>query len=395
MRLPYLILWIILFVNAAVDAYIYFDLKKRLQNRGWSDVQAVSSIIFAIALVVLLVMPVRSTSDTVMQGLMWFIFLYASIYVPKYIYVIFDAISLLPQLWKGERWRWLSRMGTVIVALIFIGLWWGALVTRFSLNTERVTVTDNQLPQEFNGLRIAQISDLHLGTYGKDTTFVSRMVDHVNALHPDIIVFTGDLVNRNSDEAALFIKPLSRLKAPMGVYSILGNHDYGDYQDWLSEHAKKINRAKMLKAHKMMGWNLLNNRSVNIVYRGDTLVLIGVENIGDPPFRVYGSLTKAYPKLDDGKFKVLLTHNPAHWEDSIQNRHGANVALTLSGHTHAMQMKLLGMSPAAFRYKHWGGKYTDRTDHVLYVNEGIVTVGYPARFGSAYPEITLITLKRQ
>lgn len=394
MRLPYPLLWTLIFVNGAVDTYIYLALKKRLHNRAWSDIQAISAIVFAVALLVLIVMPVRTTGEGVMQGLMWFLFVYISVYVPKYLYVVCDLVSLLPLIWKGTRWRWLGRAGAAIGVMIFVGLWWGALVTRFSINTERVTVTDSQLPRAFDGLTIAQISDLHLGTYGNDTAFVSKMVDHVNALHPDLIVFTGDLVNRSSEEAVPFVKPLSRLHAPLGVFSILGNHDYGDYMDWPDAQAKADNMALLKRLQKSMGWHMLNNEHTTFVNGHDSLVLIGVENIGDPPFKVYGSLRKAYPNLGDGRFKVLLTHNPAHWDDSIQNQRGANVALTLSGHTHAMQMRALGLSPAALRYRHWGGMYTDRTDHTLYVNIGMGTVGYPARFGSAYPEVTLITLRK-
>lgn len=181
----------------------------------------------------------------------------------------------------------------------------------------------------------------------------------------------------------------------MGVYSILGNHDYGDYYNWTSPEAKKENMQLLKDLQAGMGWNMLNNASRTFYNDGDSIVLIGVENIGDPPFPVYGDLEKAYPfDLADPAFKILLSHNPAHWTEDIREAPDKIIPLTLSGHTHAMQMSLGRISPAAFRYSTWGGMYGDTGNaHRLYVNIGDGEVAIPARIG-ATPEITLFTLTK-
>lgn len=394
MRLPYIILTIVLLFNIFIDIYVYMAMHTYLRRRIWSRIQAWSAVVFQLMFVAVLVMPVRSGGNTMITWTMWMIFIYISVYLSKILFVIFDILSRLPMLFKRSRWKWMTGVGTAIALLVFVNLWWGALVTRLSLDTQRVTVTDATLPKGLDGFTIAQISDMHLGTYNGDTAFVSRMVDRVNSLHPDIIVFTGDLVNRNSDEADAFVKPLSRLKARYGVYSILGNHDYGDYEDWPDDKARNANLEKLCTLERRMGWNLLRDRSQFIPVKSDTLVLIGVENISRPPFHTYGSLERAYPTLSDNRYKVLLSHDPTHWNESIHNNDTTHVALTLSGHTHAMQARIFGVSPAAWGHERWGGLYDDDKGHKLYVNIGLGTVGYPARIG-ATPEITLITLRRK
>ena len=177
----------------------------------------------------------------------------------------------------------------------------------------------------------------------------------------------------------------------MGVYAILGNHDYGDYFNWPAPQIKQANMQLLYDLYKQTGIRLLRNETVWLRRGADSLALIGVENIGEPPFTTYGSLRRAYPNLSDSIPKVLLSHNPRHWTDSIATDPAANVALTLSGHTHAMQIEIGKWSPSAWRYDTWGGMYTDDAHRQLYVNIGAGTVGMPMRIG-ATPEITVITL---
>ncbi len=250
------------------------------------------------------------------------------------------------------------------------------------------------LPEDFDGYKIVQFSDFHVGTYGSDTAFVSEVVDVMNGLGADAIFFTGDIVNRRTGELTPFVKPLSRLHAPDGVYSILGNHDYGDYCTWESDADKAENLEEMKSLQKEMGWELLNNSTVYLREGADSIALVGVENWGEPPFKAYGDLDKAYPNQSDSVFKILLTHNPMHWVERISGNDTVNIDLALSGHTHAMQMQIGGWSPSKWRYPTWGGLYGDESGaHKLYVNIGLGTVAIPARIG-ATPEITLITLKR-
>lgn len=225
------------------------------------------------------------------------------------------------------------------------------------------------------------------------------MVDTINALSPDLILFTGDIVNRHTSELLPFKQTLSRLKARQGVYSVLGNHDYGDYMDWNFPIDKENNNLQLKNIQKEMGWNMLNNQHTILHQGSDSIVLIGVENWGEPPFSVYGNLKKAYPNLTDSNFKILLTHNPEHWSREVVKI--SNIDLSLSGHTHGMQLIFqIGdwkWSPAMWKYKQWGGLYekenTQQKTSKLYVNIGLGEVALPFRLG-ATPEITLITLKK-
>lgn len=397
MRLPLLLILPVLILDILADWYICRAVWRRCTRgaRFWRPVALWSSVILCAGLIAAIVWPKKSASDTDLTGLMWFLYFYFSIYVPKYLFVIIDLLGKIPQLWHRRRIKGFATAGIAVAVVVFGLMWWGALINRYRIDVREVEFTDPSLPEAFDGMTIAQISDLHVGSYGADTAYVAKVVERVNALHPDMIVFTGDIVNRKTEELRPFVSALSRLHAPMGVYSILGNHDYGDYYAWTSPHAKQANMDSLYSMQARMGWDLLNNESRTFHAGTDSIVLIGVENIGDPPFPVYGDLDIAYPgDTSDPAFKILLSHNPAHWVDDMADSPDKNIALTLSGHTHAMQMELFGLSPASFRYKTWGGMYADSdASHHLYVNIGIGEVGIPARIG-ATPEITLFTLRR-
>lgn len=392
MRLPLIPLLIAIVVNILVDSYIYKALKRRFKSRVPAQIQLWSAVAMFVLILTALFLP-RTASNGALLAVMWMIYIYISVYFAKYVFVIIDLIALIPRLFNRKRLRWLSVVACVAGVGIFAVLFWASLINRFRLDVNEVEIGIEGLPAEFDGYRIAQISDLHVGTYGNDTTFVSTLADRVNALDADLIVFTGDIVNSRAAELVPHAGPLSRLSAPDGVLSILGNHDYGDYASWPDAAAKRENIELLKSLQEKMGWRLLLNETETLRRGQDSIIVIGVENIGDPPFPVYGSLSKAYPQLSDSVVKILLTHNPAHWVDSIASRPGINIPLSLAGHTHAMQIEIFGWSPAKYRYHTWGGLYTDDDNsHKLYVNIGTGTVGLPARVG-ATPEITLFTLK--
>ncbi len=395
MRLLLLPAVLLILVNILIDYYIYRCLRQRFRSHKPSLWQAFTAVLFQLAVIVAILLPRRDGNNAVLLTVMWTLYGYLSIYAGKLLFVLFDIVARIPRLFGKQRLKWLSRVGVVVGIACFLTFWWGALVNRYSLQVKEVDVPVAGLPTAFDGFRIAQISDLHTGTFGSDTAFVSKLVDKVNSLHPDVIVFTGDIVNSRSSELIPHTSPLSRLEAPYGVYSILGNHDYGDYSDWPTPESKKANLEELITLQRGMGWNLLLNETAWLRSGSDSLALIGVENIGDPPFKVYGSLAKAYKTPGDSVTKILLTHNPAHWTDSIAGRSEMRIPLTLSGHTHAMQMEVGGWSPAKWRYATWGGTYCDPdSTHTLYVNIGDGTVGFPARIG-ATPEITVLTLRKK
>ncbi|MCM1483892.1 MAG: metallophosphoesterase [Muribaculaceae bacterium] len=397
MRIPFVLLIIGAVFFLGIDWRIYRIASKRFASKVPARIHLVITGVLYALMLTAICMPRRGGSDGQLLTVMWLLFGVMSVYFSKLVFVLIDVVACIPRIWHGHRWRPVTFAGGVLGILTFLLMWWGALVNRFRVDINEVDVEVAGLPASFDGYRILQFSDLHTGTFGSDTTFVSRLVDTMNALNPDVIVFTGDIVNRRTEEMIPHAEVLSRLDAPDGVYSILGNHDYGDYSDWPSAEAKKDNMELMYRLQRGMGWKLLLNEHDALVRDGDSIMLIGVENVGDPPFATYGSLEKAYPNLSDSNIKVLLSHNPAHWEADIAPTDTANVALTLSGHTHAMQMEAFGVSPAALRYKCWGGMY-DSPGHdgagKLYVNIGVGTVGMPMRIG-ATPELTVITLRRK
>ena len=390
MRLPVIAMLILIVANLLVDTYIYIVLRKRCESRTPALIQLISAIALYIYLVVTVSLPRNSGSDSTLVAVMWLLFGYLTVYTAKYIFVLFDLFSFLPLLFRRKRSRAVSWIAGFLAVTVFLGMWWGALVNRYRIQVREVDIEIPDLPKAFEGYRIVQFSDMHTGTYRNDTSFVSKTVDAINALDPDLIVFTGDIVNRRTDELEPFVTVFSRLEAPDGVYSILGNHDYGDYSSWATPADKEDNMRRMYELQDTMGWNMLNNAHVFLHRDNDSIALIGVENVGDPPFKCYGSLDKAYPTPGDSVAKILLSHNPAHWLDSIAPARDIDIDLTLSGHTHAMQIEVLGLSPAAFRYPAWGGLYGS-SGRQLYVNIGMGTVGIPMRLG-ATPELTVITL---
>lgn len=396
MRVTVILVTVLLLAQLCADIYLFFVAWRRMRRIGWAKFQLYESAFFLIYAIVLLCLPARSgESESGFLTLVWMIFGYILVYSAKLTFILFDLIASIPKLLKRKRLKWLTAVGGIGAGAMVITICWGAFVNRFRIQVKEVPVQIESLPSSFSGYKIVQISDLHLGTFGADTTFVSQIVDRINSINPDMVVFTGDLVNQRASEAIPFVKPLKRLSARDGVFSILGNHDYGDYVRWHSEIEKEENLEQLMDLQIAMGWDLLTNSSETIYGNEacDSLILIGVENWGDPPFPQYGNLEAAYPTPADSVAKILLTHNPRHWTDIIEPSDSLNIALTLSGHTHAMQIQIGSFSPAAWRYPNcWGGLYNSSDGRqLLYVNIGAGTVGFPIRIG-ATPEITVFTL---
>lgn len=375
----------------------------------WKRVYNAQSIL-CIALVTVICFSRGDSSTDSLSALMWMLYIYFSIYLPKFLYLITVGIGWLIGKCVAKyktRIGHIARIAGIVFALgLFVTMWVGTFYTRRHIDVEKVEIFSPKLPDSFDGYKIVQFSDAHVGTWGDDTTFVAKLVKEINSLNPDLVVFTGDIVNQSTAELEPFLKTFSKIKAKDGVISVLGNHDYGDYMHWNSEEEHIANNQLLTRWEKEMGWDLLNNDYRYISNVNDSIVVIGVENWGEPPFRQYGKLKEAYlptgnskSDLNDGKYKILLSHNPEHWNQEVTDI--SNINLTLSGHTHAMQaeINLFGWkwSPAELRYPFWGGLYDRENDNgekcYLYVNIGCGEVGIPARFGVAYPELTEITLR--
>lgn len=287
---------------------------------------------------------------------------------------------------------------TVLVLLIG-GYLMGHHVTRLQVGVTEATVQSDKIPEAFDGFRIAQISDFHIGSFmderGKE--FVPELVDAILAQKPDMIVFTGDLVSMRAAEAVPFRKELARLaSAGIPVYSIMGNHDYADYMRAFDDQCRKQDVDSLMTLQTEAGWHMLNN-ATTLIHRGnDSIAVIGVENIGEPPFSVYGNLEEAMQPIGglhgaDHLFSVLLSHNPTHWRSEVLPR--TDIDLTLSGHTHDMQFRILGWSPSGWKYDEHAGLYQQGGKY-LYVNTGVGCVGPALRVG-VKPEVTILTLRKK
>jgi predicted MPP superfamily phosphohydrolase len=286
---------------------------------------------------------------------------------------------------------------------VAIGLGGAAVLTiitgmanRYRYRMHQVKLVHPKIPEAFKGLKIVQISDIHSGSFD-DIAAVTIGVNKIMELKPDIIVFTGDLVNNTAEEIEPYLELFGRLNASLGVYSTLGNHDYGEYEGWASPEAKAENLKKLKQAHARMGWKLLLNEHVILTRGEDQVAVIGVENWSVKEYYPkHGDLEKAYEGLadKDATFKVLLSHDPSHW-DAVVRAQYPDIDLTLSGHTHGMQcgIEIPGFkwSPVQYIYQQWAGLYQEGSQY-LYVNRGYGCFsGYPGRLG-ILPEITLIEL---
>lgn len=311
--------------------------------------------------------------------------------IPKWMWGIFYGLGSIKSM-RSDVAYILRMAGYGLAAVSFISLIQGTFFTPYRCDVNEVTISYKMLPKSFDGYRIVHISDMHLGTYVNDTAFVSCCVDSINALHPDAICFTGDLVSMTVEEAKPYKSVLARLHARDGVYTILGNHDYADYMPRLTDEEKKADVQELCDLQRSAGWIMLDNGSAIVKRDNDSIAIVGTANYGDFPFPVYGDYGKATQGLN-GVFKIHMQHNPYMWRKALVGKEDA--PLTLSGHTHAMQFVLhlfgLKWSPSSWRYPEWGGLYSEGEQY-LYVNTGLGMVGPPFRIGVP-PEITVITLK--
>ncbi len=294
---------------------------------------------------------------------------------------------------RSVTWSIIAMSVAGLLSLAFI---YGAIFNVYNYKIRNVPIKLVKLPKRFNGLKVVQISDIHSGSLS-DKQAVQKAVTKINALQPDLIFFTGDLVNNMAAEAVDFVKIFSGLSAKQGVYSVLGNHDYGDYMQWPDEIAKTKNLVMLKSLHEKMGWRLLLNEHVHIEKDGEKIVVAGVENwSASNRFHSYGKLEQALYGIQDAATVLLLSHDPSHWEAEVLN-HPAAVDITFSGHTHGMQFGFeffnIKWSPVKYIYKQWAGLYSNKNQH-LYVNRGFGVIGYPGRVG-IMPEITLFTLHSQ
>ena len=294
---------------------------------------------------------------------------------------------------NGRR-KFVSQIGLGIAALPFFGIIYGLMKGKYEYRVHKVKLTFKDLPEAFHGFKITQLSDIHSGSFDNKEA-VEGGIKLANDQKSDLLVFTGDLVNNSAEEMNDWIESFSQLEAPMGKFSILGNHDYGDYIKWETEHLKAKNLDRLKEVHSEIGFRLMLNESLKIEKDGQHISLLGVENWGLRGFHQYGDLDKALEDVHHSDFKLLLSHDPSHWEAQTLH-HEKHIHLTLSGHTHGMQFGIevpgFKWSPIKYLYPQWAGAY-EKKNKYIYVNRGFGFLGFPGRVG-ILPEITVIELLR-
>ncbi len=306
----------------------------------------------------------------------------------RYLFTVYAQ----PESYFPERRKFLSILGigvAGIFSLIFID---GIVFGKYRHHVRRIKLKIAGLPQQFKGYKIVQISDVHSGSFFHPEK-LKHAIDLINEQNADLVLFTGDMVNNYAEEFKPFVPLFSTIRAKDGKFSILGNHDYGDYGDWKSAEEKSQNIPQLAALQRDAGFDLLRNENRIIERNGEKLYLIGVENWGEPPFPQYGDLNKASEGIPPEAAKILMSHDPTHF-DAVVKKHPSNVQLTLSGHTHGMQfgldLKNIRWSPVQYRYKKWADLYESEGKY-LYVNRGFGVIAYPGRVGIE-PEITLFEL---
>ncbi len=387
-----------------IDALAFYWLKSIMEPIESSIIKNTIYIafwFFTIGLIIsILVLKIRLESISPYRKQLLISSLYGltvSSFIPKLIFVVVISILYFSNfLISGEKSLLIIPLvGVFFGFLPFFVIVYAVFRAVYRFKVHKVVIKADLLPQNFNGLRIVQISDLHLGSFNYRYHILQRAINTINNLKPDFIFFTGDLVNNYAWELNGWENVLKTLTAQQGKYSVLGNHDYGDYSKWESEEERRRNFADIKDFHAQIGFKLLLNEAECIENKGEKIAIVGVENWGNPPFKQYGDLQKALKGVDAIGFKILLSHDPSHWSEEVVDK--TNIALTLSGHTHGMQaginIKNREWSPIKYKYKHWAGLY--RLGHqFLYVSRGLGWMGFPGRLGMR-PEITLIELEKE
>lgn len=308
---------------------------------------------------------------------------------------LYDRVVTKEPYTMPSRRKFISQIAIGLAAIPFASLLYGMYKGKYNFRVLNYTLHFDDLPEAFDGYRITQISDIHSGSFD-DREKIVYAIDLIKEQDSDVILFTGDLVNNKASEMHPWKDLFGQLSAKDGVYSVLGNHDYGDYVNWNSREEKHQNLEDLKQLQREMGFDLLLNESRYIERSGQKIALIGVENWGRGGFKKAGDLKKASENIDPNDFKILMSHDPSHWEDVVIND-DYHYHLTLSGHTHGMQFGIeipgwIKWSPIQWRYKYWAGIYQELGQYIN-VNRGFGFLGYPGRVGM-WPEITVIELKK-
>ena len=408
-----LVVFVVVFL---MDWYVFNGLKTLTagwKSRGRQHMVRWGYLVVSIGITVVFTLGLGSFSTA--KGMTpfheWMLSLFIMLFITRLFFVVVLFLGDLGRLFYGvgarlvkgpkkdepffpARRRFISEVATLVAAVPFTGFMYAMLKGKYDYTLHRTTLYFDDLPAAFDGFTITQLSDIHSGSFD-NTAAVQRGIDLAKAQKSDLFVFTGDLVNNAAWEIEPYIDRFGEIKAPYGQFSILGNHDYGDYIKWNSEKEKADNLALLKGQHKKLGYRLLLDENVELEKDGQKISLIGVQNWGKGFIQI-GDLDKALKGVDEHAFKICLSHDPTHWEEKIRF-HPIKVHLTLAGHTHGAQFGVetdkVRWSPVQYKYLDWAGLASEG-DRYLYVNRGFGFLAFSGRLG-IWPEVTVITLKRK
>ena len=403
---PILIIFVIM---AFLPSFVYLRHILKRKNEITSSVIAMFALpTLSILAFVLLLLATRLGYN--IKIITWIIWTMLLTMLPQNVYAIFYAINDIIHVFTKRSYKWLHYVGLVSAIIVTVGTIMG-MVNRHNLRVREVTIYSKNLPKEFEGMRIAHITDLHLGNLTPRDNYLKKIVTKLNEIEPDMLVCTGDMINISAKEVEGLDGLFASVNAPLGRYAVMGNHDYGDYKKWESKEAKEANLMSAYEAYGRVGFVLLNDSAVQITdNKGQsidntthstlnsqlsTISVIGVENWGKPPFPRYGDLAKATKGFEPAQFNILLSHDPSHWREEVVKQEYKYIDLTLSGHTHSAQIGLnLGKfkwSPSQWIFDEWDGLYQEGNQY-LFISRGLGYVGIPFRLGMP-AEISVIELK--
>ena len=400
--------WIIpIVLYILIDIYAFQAIKTISKNHFIHGVYVLSSV----AILVFFIYAITSPDARTNPKMMYIYGLFLALFVPKIIALVVmfgeDVIRVFVGVFykigggsdasfMPSRRKFVSTVALGVAAIPFAALLYGMIKGKYNYKVLQYTLEFEDLPSSFDGYTLTQISDIHSGSFDNPEK-VKYAVDLVNKQQSDLILFTGDLVNNVAQEMDAWKDTFATLKAKDGVYSVLGNHDYGDYVSWESAEKKQENLQALIALQKDMGWDVLLNESRTIKKNQQAIKLVGVENWGEGGFKKAGDLEKACADVSAQDFTILMSHDPSHWQSRVKE-HPKNIQLTLSGHTHGMQFGIeipgwFKWSPVKYRYQNWAGIYKEFGRYIN-VNRGFGYLGYPGRVG-IWPEVTVITLKKK
>ena len=400
--------WVIfILIYLAVDLYAFQAVRTLTKNQWIYGAYAVMSVL----VLVFFVYALNSGEARTNPRMMYVFGFFLAVFIPKLFLIIFmfgeDIVRLFVGLFAKiggneagfylpSRRKFVSTIALGIAAIPFSTLLFGMIKGKYNYKVLQYALEFDDLPESFDGFTITQISDVHSGSFDSEEK-ISYGIDLINKQQSDVILFTGDLVNNVATEMDRWKDLFGSLAAKDGVYSVLGNHDYGDYVTWPTAEEKVANLESLKNIQRDMGWNLLLNEHRTLERNGETIRLIGVENWGAGGFKKAGDLKKACEGIATSDFKILMSHDPSHWQEEVK-QDDRNIHLTLSGHTHGMQFGIeipgwFKWSPVKYRYENWAGIY-EEFGRYINVNRGFGFLGYPGRVG-IWPEVTVITLKKK